>query len=273
MPSFLSHQTNPVVKLLLLGDSGSGKTGALACLANAGYHLRILDFDNGLDILHQYLTPEGMKNVIYETLVDTVKGSIAGPVPAGVPAAFTKGVSLLADWKTPTESLGPITTWDSSTILVIDSLTFLSDRCLDWVCALNGRLGQHPQLQDYGTANDRIEKVLEILYSPTVQCNVIVITHITYIGGSGIDDGRGYPSCLGKKLPPKIARYFNTVVRAKSVGSGAGVQRKIITTPEYNIELKSTVPKDLPAELPLDTGLLTIFNTFKAVSSKGKPQT
>lgn len=269
MPSFSSHQATPITKLLLLGDSGSGKTGSLACLANAGYKLRILDFDNGLDILHPFLTPVGVSNVTYVTLTDSIVGSPTGPVPSGIPTAFTRGVSLLNHWKTPDEDLGPITSWDSSCVLVIDSLTFMSDRCLDWVCAINGRLGQHPQIQDYGVANDRIEKVFEILYSPAVKCNVIVLTHIAYLGGNGLDDGRGYPMCLGKKLPPKISRYFNTVVRAKAVGAGTALQRKIITTPEFNLDLKSTVPTVLPAELPLSTGLLTIF---RAVADAAKPQ-
>lgn len=267
MPAFSSHQSSPVSKIMLLGDSGSGKTGALACLANAGYKLRILDFDNGLDILHSYLTPEGVKNINYVTLTDSLQGSPAGPVPAGMPTAFSRAVTLLNHWKTPEEDLGPLSSWTPEHVLVIDSITFMSDRCLDWVCALNGRLGQHPQIQDYGVAADKIEKVFEILYSPSIKCNVIGITHITYMGGTGLDDGRGYPMAIGKKLPPKLPRYFNTVVRAKTLGAGAGAKRSIIVTPEYNIDLKSTVPKALPNELPLESGLLTIFEAVKKVAS------
>ena len=51
MPSLSAHQSNDYVKLLLCGDSGSGKSGALASLVGAGYKLRILDMDNGLDSL------------------------------------------------------------------------------------------------------------------------------------------------------------------------------------------------------------------------------
>jgi hypothetical protein len=44
----LEHESNSIVKAMLAADSGSGKTGALACLVDAGFNLRILDFDNGL---------------------------------------------------------------------------------------------------------------------------------------------------------------------------------------------------------------------------------
>ena len=53
MPSLANHQSNEFTKLLIEGDSGSGKTGALASLVKAGYKLRILDMDNGLDALKQ----------------------------------------------------------------------------------------------------------------------------------------------------------------------------------------------------------------------------
>ena len=51
MPSLANHQSNQFTKLLLIGDAKSGKTGSLVSLVKAGYKLRILDFDNLLDIL------------------------------------------------------------------------------------------------------------------------------------------------------------------------------------------------------------------------------
>ena len=40
--------THKITKCILLGDSGTGKTGALASLVKAGYKLRVLDLDNKL---------------------------------------------------------------------------------------------------------------------------------------------------------------------------------------------------------------------------------
>lgn len=63
MASIKEHTSADVTKLLLVGDSGSGKTAALASLANAGKNLRILDYDDGLSILPDLLTPEGVSRV------------------------------------------------------------------------------------------------------------------------------------------------------------------------------------------------------------------
>jgi hypothetical protein len=42
----LSNTSKPnLKKILLLGDSGSGKTGSLVSLALAGYSIKIIDFD------------------------------------------------------------------------------------------------------------------------------------------------------------------------------------------------------------------------------------
>jgi len=68
MANISQHKSTSVTKLLLVGDSGSGKTSALASLANAGKKLRILDYDDGLDILSEYLTPEAVSRVSYITL-------------------------------------------------------------------------------------------------------------------------------------------------------------------------------------------------------------
>ena len=46
MPSLKGANLSAVTKLLLIGDSGTGKTGALAPLIKKGYRVRILDMDN-----------------------------------------------------------------------------------------------------------------------------------------------------------------------------------------------------------------------------------
>ena len=71
MPTLSNHQSNEYTKLLIEGDSGSGKTGALCSLVEAGYKLRILDFDNGLEPLKQFILrdcSENIDNVEFRTL-------------------------------------------------------------------------------------------------------------------------------------------------------------------------------------------------------------
>ena len=51
MAKLSAHKESKPFKGMIIGDSGSGKTGSLASLAAAGYKLVIMDFDSGLDIL------------------------------------------------------------------------------------------------------------------------------------------------------------------------------------------------------------------------------
>ena len=73
MPPLSKHQSGCATKMLLLGDSGAGKTGALASLAQAGYNLRILDLDSGVDVLRNLLGDNAAANVESVTLTDPMK--------------------------------------------------------------------------------------------------------------------------------------------------------------------------------------------------------
>jgi GTPase SAR1 family protein len=46
MPKASNHSSSKLNKLLYIGDSGTGKTTSLFSLVQAGYKLRIFDFDN-----------------------------------------------------------------------------------------------------------------------------------------------------------------------------------------------------------------------------------
>jgi hypothetical protein len=259
-------RTNKPIKMLLIGDSGNGKTGALVSLALAGYKLRIIDFDNGLEILAYKLKGQKDKNgndaianVKYETCIDSLKSIGNKIVPVGQPVAFSNALNLLQDWKKPiaSEDLGAPSSWGTDTILVIDSLTFMSSAALRRVLAMQMRSGDQPQIQDWGQAMANIEDTLNILYSDTIKCHVIITSHIVYIEQSdGIS--KGYPSTLGNKLPPKVGRYFNQILHVQKVGSGSLAKRVILTEPQSNIDVKSPIP-GLPKQLSLESGLAEFF--------------
>jgi AAA domain len=257
------HQSAETTKLLLLGDSGSGKTGALASLANAGFNLRIIDLDNGLDVLRNLLgdakspyAKDAISRVEFVTITDPMK-NVASRLQPTKATAWQRAVGLLGDWKDSGAELGSITTWGPQDVLVIDSLTMLSNAALNFVLAMNGRLGQHPQLQDWGAGQTLIESLIQMLYDESIRCNVIVTCHIKFIGEEGLQ--RGYPNTLGQALPPKMGRYFNTILMARSMGQGSKVARKILTNPTGLVELKNTAPLRVAAEYDLATGLADYF--------------
>jgi AAA domain len=268
MPALSAHQSGSTTKLLFVGDSGAGKTGALASLAAAGYNLRIIDLDNGLDVLANILSdpqskygPEALSRVNYVTITDKMRNSGGKLMPSSA-TVWTRTMQLMQSWKDGEIDFGPVTSWTSNEVLVIDSLTMLSNAALDFALSLQGRLGQHPQLQDWGVAQNLIESFIKMLYDDAVKCNVIVNCHIKYMGE---DNGpqRGYPNTLGKALPPIVGRYFNSILLAQSSGTGSALKRQIWTTPRGVVELKNTAPTRVAVSYPLETGLADYFKAVR----------
>lgn len=205
-----------------------------------------------------------LANVQFSTLTDKFIAGPKGPF-CPVATAFSNGVQLLKHWKQRDPDsdemldFGKVTEWENDTILVIDSLTMLSQAALRWVLSTNNRAGQQPWMSDWGEAMDKVESLLGMLYSDNIKCHVIITSHITYIGSADEGTLMGYPSSIGQKLLPKIPRYFNTVVMSKARPQGPKTKRFIRTVPEANFSLKVPV-KNFPAELPLDTGLRQIID-------------
>lgn len=268
-------------KALIIADSGAGKTGALASLAVAGYNLRIMDFDNGTEILQNLLAPNerpymlspeasdaAISRVDVEVLTDKFKAGGSQPIPATA-TAYQRGVGLISKWG----SLGPIHTWGPKDVLVIDSLNFMGRAAVRLVCNMNGRLGVPPQIQDYFTAQRMVEAFLATLYDEQIGCNVVVLSHIREVGKTQRvekddkivtveEEGsrRGYAETgTGNALSPMTGRYFNSLLMVDIMGTGTGARRVLRTVPHENIMLKNPAPGRVKAEYKLEHGLAEYF--------------
>lgn len=267
MPTLDTHPVDSVTKTILMGDSGSGKTGALASLLLSGYKLHIVDYDNGLDVLanllrQKYNRPELLKNVNYETCTDRFKMVGGKPLPATADA-WTKGTQAVD--KFLSQNL------DSDDILVLDSLSFASKAAMRWVLKLNSRLAATPQIQDWGAAQRLTEDMCALLFDQAVRTNVICICHIKYLDMSpkdkdgnpvGNEELRGYPEVAGRALSPGLARYFNNTLMVRGLGS----QRYIFTDTFNNVECKNSAPGSVKPRYPLETGLADIFAAVRGGS-------
>ena len=273
MPALTTYKEENFLKLLLIGESGTGKTGALASLAQAGYKLRILDFDSGLDVLPELLKndQEALARIQYETCTDKMT-SIGGKVqPKGLPTGFVKGMNLLTKWSEKngaSEDLGIPSKWGRDTILVIDSLTHLGNAALRRAQALNANSGGKVTQPEWGAAQNDVEAALTLLYSDEFKCNVIITAHVRYVGGEEGKDGEpdnprplaGHPNAPGKALSPKIPGYFNTMLLCKVDGTGRLAKRMIYTVPDGLINVKQPFVMDqVPSKLPIETGLAQFF--------------
>lgn len=261
MPTMETHTSAETIKMLVLGRSGAGKTGLLGSLAK-DYRLFIADFDNGLDILKdpKVTKPEYLKNIFYKTYYD--KANIVGNRMQISATGFNQFIQDMGNWKEGNESLGGIHSWTAKDIFVIDSLTFFGNMAMNHILQLVNRIGQKPQLQDFGNAMDLIETVLETLYNPAVRCNVLVLSHIQWQGDEANPSQRkGVVSALGNKLAPKVPRYFNNMIQVVKSGSGANIKREIHTAATFDIDLKVSKPSVVPPTMEPD--LSKLFSLLK----------
>lgn len=213
MPSLADHHSSQFVKVLYIGDSGTGKTGSIASLINAGYKIKFLDMDNGLDVLVHYVDRDKLKNVDYETRRNKYKASVGAVGVTGQASAFVDSVKLMEKWSDGSDPA----TWGTDTIFVLDSLSTFGKAALEWAKGMNP-LAQSGKQQDarqwFFTAQQALENVIALLTSEAFHCNVIVISHINW---KEMQDGttKGYANAIGSALGPTLARYFNTLILAE----------------------------------------------------------
>jgi len=268
LPSLADHQSNTYVKLLLVGDAMSGKTGSLVSLVKAGYKLRILDLYNKLDPLKYFALrdcPEAITNVEFRTLRDKRKTGAAGVVISGQPKAYIDTIKMLDRWKYTAEDgtevdLGSPAEWGPDCILVIDSLSRLCDAAYDWREPLTpvGKSGERDGRAVYGDAQDAIENLLAMLTGPGMETNVIVIAHGMYMD---LPDGTAkiFPQGVGQKLSPKIPQYFPAVIRYKNLNGKKSIQLKS----DAMIDLANPAPFAMPETLGIETGLAEFFAVLR----------
>jgi hypothetical protein len=261
MPTLENYQSHELVKLLALGDAKSGKTGSLVSLVKAGYKLRILNFDDLLDILANKileLCPDKMHNVHFVTLKDPVKAGALGVQIKGKPAAWINAIKLLDHWKDDDVDLGVPAEWGPDCILVVDSLSRLCDAAYDFHEAIipRGKGGDYDGRAVYGNAQDDVERLIGMLTSKSFGTNVIIICHGTYMD---LPDGttKIFPQGVGKKLSPKIPTYFPNYVRYINRNGN----RTISLKSDALIDLSSSKPT--PESFPIETGLADFFAVLR----------
>lgn len=253
--------TGKPVRALYIGDSGTGKTGSLISLLQAGYNIRMLDLDNNADsLIHlcKHTDPKLLDKLDIVSVRDKFRASqMTGLEVAGQPKAWVDALKYLNKW----DDGSTIAEWGSDTVFVLDTLTSAGRAAFHWARGMNPS-SKDPR-QWYAAAQDSLKTLLELLTSPDFKCHILVLSHIDLIER---DDGttKGYASSLGKALGPQIAKVFPTLIMALSKGSGNNIKRTISTQSTMLVDLKNPVPFAIEGSYPLETGMADIFKALQA---------
>lgn len=268
MPKLSDHDSTRFVKILLLGDAKTGKTGSLVSLVAAGYRLRILDLDNLLDILRYQILktcPERLDTVEFVSLRDNIKASPGGSKIDGKPKAWISAINMLNRWQDGDSDLGVPSTWGADTVLVLDGLTRFCKMAYDFheVMTPRTKSGQEDGYAIYRNAQNDVEKQLSGLTSPSFETNVIVICHGKYMD---MPDGtvKIFPEGIGKALSPIIPTYFPNFIHYKNDRG----KRTISLKSDASISLSTSRPDQMPETLPIETGLADFFALLRDPPAK-----
>jgi len=244
------------VKLLLEGDSSTGKTTALLSLIAAGYKLHILDYDNKLDSLRafaEHYLPD--KSFDHLSLRDKLKASPNGPMLDGPPRAFSKGLDALDKWADGSLPQD----WGNEHVLVVDSLTTMTQAAFSWaklmagatsyIEGINVKGGPDPRNLIY-TAQRAVMNVIQLLTGEWFNTNVIVLSHIKYFDR---EDGKtkSYPVTIGSAIAPEVPTSFSCVAQLETETLGGTPTRILRTVSTPMIDLQNPKPFAMPKVIPV----------------------
>lgn len=259
-------------RILICGEPASGKTGALAMLANAGHRLFIHDFDQNTRVIGNYLKP-GHADIYVQSyhaakigLADIAAGTLKSEEARkrAVEKAIEENsilangelrrfVEMLEHWKEPDFDAGPSKDLTPNDVIVIDSGTFLGDMILLAV-------HQDPRVKRdlrslYNVAGDYYTSILNYLTSDKIGASVIVLTHIRQTGqkdenGNIISGLRLIPTAIGDAASKKMPTYFSDiwhleVDRAGNRSYKTSATDKMALRTSAAAQIKNTEPFDL----------------------------
>lgn len=219
----------PGPKILLMGDSGTGKTESIKTLIKAGITpFLIATEQNCLQTLkslpkdsfhYKFIPPTAehgwSKLLDMASKINQLSYENLTKVVDPFKQAHNKFLDILVTCNNfiaddNGSSYGDVSTWNTDRALVFDSLSGLSDMAMALV------VGNKPvrSMPDWGVSQNAIKMLLSPLTS-SLRCTFVLISHIDrekdeITGGTSIT-----AKTLGQKLGPDLPRMFSDVIRTR----------------------------------------------------------
>lgn len=216
---------------LLVGATGTGKTYSLRTLIDAGITPFVLFTEPGMttlgdlkcDKLHWHYIPPATPT--WDMMIDSATkinsmsleglAKLGGINKSGY-GQFRDVLSTLANFKCDRcgEVFGDVTTWGPDRAVIIDSLSGLNIMAMDLV------VGSKPvkSMSDWGIAMDNLERLVNKLCADT-RCHFVLTAHLERETDEVTGGVQLMASTLGKKLAPRLPRFFDDVVMCKREGT------------------------------------------------------
>jgi len=270
------------VRMMIVGYPGTAKTGSIASLLNAGYKVRLLDFDGNSQSLLTYTDKDKLQNLDIATFEDKMRNGQRFIETTGVPTAFASALNMMDEWKYKEDdgtevNLGKSKEWGCDTVVVLDSLTSMGEASFRRQRSLSNKTPLDTTQQVWGLAMEQQNAFIEKLTSEANHFHVVVLSHLKMIGPKDIQKGdedvtkelknraadiiatRLFPSALGQGLPPTIGGHFPTLILAENEFTGDRLKARVLRTvprPELDLKLPSKVSFD---KADVSDGLARIF--------------
>jgi len=257
------------VNVMLVGATGTGKTYSIRTLLDVGITPFCLFTEPGFesvlgdlpkDKIHWCYIPPA--NPSFEAMIDSARKintlslkslSQLADINKREYAQFVEVIAALHNFKCARtgEEFGDIGDWGPDRAIVVDSLSGLN------IMAMSLVVGSKPvkSMADWGIAMSNLEALIQKLCTDT-RCHFILTAHLErsqdeITGGLTIT-----ASVLGKKLAPKIPRFFDDVINCQREGT-------VFTwsTAALNVDLKA---RNLPISDKLEPSFVPLINNWRA---------
>jgi hypothetical protein len=257
----------PGVNVMLLGGTGTGKTSSIRTLIDLGITPFCVFTEPGFEVLGdvpaeklhwRYIPPSNQSWDAMITGADFAnKLTFDALTKYSDPKRqqYNQYVDLLRAYNNFTcdrtgESFGDVCTWGTDRAIITDGLTGVGDMAMGLM--VGSKLTRHQG--EWGAAMQLVENLFKKLCSST-WCHQVLIAHIERELDEVQGGSRIMAATLGKKLAPKLPRFFSDVVLADKTGT-----KFTWSTAAVGADLKA---RNLPIKDGLEPNFAQIIETWR----------